>query len=168
MFFNTWIIVIKPSKLSTGSFESVAKWWNWPWQRLCLRLIIAFRRQILDFWYLYVYRPNIEYLTQTPFITRYYLNLSKIWKKSIFHLLPLFARFLRTVALNLLCSSHVICRKFHQRTRILRYMIVACHIWHATKTDCNYWQNFEIYWAIMEYFMSVEHCTCSSIYIFIY
>jgi hypothetical protein len=103
VFFNTWIKVIKPSKLSTGSFESVVKWWNWPWQRLCLRLIIAFRRQILDLWYLYVYRPNIENLTQTPFITRYYLNLSKILKKSIFRVLPQnsnFARFLRTVALK--------------------------------------------------------------------
>jgi hypothetical protein len=52
---------------------------------------------------LYVYRPNIENLTQTPFITRYYLNLSKILEKSIFRVLPQnsnFARFLRTVALK--------------------------------------------------------------------
>ena len=32
-------------------------------------------------------------------------------------------------------TFHVICFDHHrQRTRILSYMIVACHIWHATKT----------------------------------
>jgi hypothetical protein len=36
-------------------------------------------------------------------------------------------------------TFHVICFDHHQqRTRILSYMIVACHIWHATKI----WQFF--------------------------
>ena len=62
---------------------------------------------------------------QSPFITRYYLNLSKILKKSIFRVLPqnsIFSRFLRTVALNSIVVEVVYHPLGHDNKDLMSYI----------------------------------------------